>query len=127
MKPVKVYVTRIDKPEKKLRAFANVLFALNDTGDACLSINGFQLFEGKNGLFLSPPSTFSAKDNKWYPTVKFDPEIDESKVSLDTIQTLVIKEYNRDDSKRTGGEKKSSPQKKSSKPTIEDDDLEEWQ
>lgn len=53
-----------------LKAFADIV--INDV----VLIKGLKIVEGRNGMFVSMPSEQSAKDQKWYETVRFlKPEI----------------------------------------------------
>lgn len=56
-------INRLEDKTKKIRGFADIV--VNDS----LLIKGLQIFEGKNGLFVSMPR-LKAKDNKYYETVR---------------------------------------------------------
>ena len=58
------------KDSDNLKAFADIL--LNDA----VLIKGLRVVDGSKGLFVAMPSEQSAKDNKWYDTVKcLKPEV----------------------------------------------------
>lgn len=52
------------KDADNLKAFADIL--INDA----LLIKGLRVVDGSKGLFVAMPSEQSAKDNKWYDTIK---------------------------------------------------------
>lgn len=69
---VKIYP--IKNPQGKLRAFASMLV------DDVLEIKGFRIVEGRNGLFVSAPSTPKEQEDgttKWYNDIMFREEVEE--------------------------------------------------
>lgn len=60
-------ITRVDiypvNSESKLEAFATISF------DNELVVKNFKIFKGNKGLFVSFPSEYSEKDDKYYDTV----------------------------------------------------------
>jgi len=59
-------------------------------------LKGWRLLEGKNGIWCSPPSKKSAKDNKWYDDVLFvDGEKKESAGAKfrQTIQDIIREKW----------------------------------
>ena len=65
----------------KTKAFFSVM-----TSEGII-IKNFKLVNGINGLFVSMPSTFSKKDDKWYDDVKMSEEL------KDELEKLALKEY----------------------------------
>lgn len=57
------------------------------TGDE-ITIRGFKLINGANGLFISPPQQ-KGSDNKYYDNVILPKELKEE------LQTLAVAEYNK--------------------------------
>ena len=101
MKVVHTDVTKVDFGNK-MRAWVNFTFALTDDGDGCITMRGFRLFEGQNGLFLNMPSEKAEVKNKetgetetkWFDRVWFDPKKDDSKALLEKMTEEAIKWYN---------------------------------
>lgn len=75
-------VTRLDNV-KSLKGFVDV--RVNDT----FIIRNIKVINGKNGLFISPPSELG-KDGKWHEIVTFPPEQMEERKRL---QTIVLEAY----------------------------------
>jgi len=75
-------VTKMHRIENgSLKAFVEVTF--ND----CLSIKGFKIMSGRNGLFVSMPST-QAKDQKWYDSVFFT-----DKSTEERVKSMIMHQY----------------------------------
>jgi len=75
-------VTKMHKTENgSLKAFVEVTF--ND----CLSIKGFKVMEGRNGLFVSMPSE-RGKDDRWYESVRI---LDDS--TSERVKSMILHQY----------------------------------
>ena len=63
---VDIKIKRIHKFDGggSLKAFVDI------TIDDCILIKGLKIVEGRHGLFVSMPAEQSARDHKWYPSVK---------------------------------------------------------
>lgn len=61
-----VEISRVHKfsGEGKLKAFVDIVL------NGSILIKGLKVVNGPNGLFVSMPSEQSARDNKWYESVK---------------------------------------------------------
>lgn len=71
------------KSDSKLKAFVDLLF------ENSLIVKGFQIVEGKDGLFVGYPSEKN-KEGKFYKTVHvLDKEV------RDKITEVVLEEYNK--------------------------------
>jgi stage V sporulation protein G len=68
----------------KTRAFFDI-----ETDDGMV-VKGFKLVEGQNGLFMSNPSEYSKKDDKYYDRVYIPREL------KDQLEQDVITLYNND-------------------------------
>jgi len=73
---------------KKIKAFAKVTF------NNVLTISGFKIVEGDEGLFVGKPSTLNAKDEKWYDNITLS-----SKEAWKAIQDAILAEYDSSDGK----------------------------
>lgn len=64
--PLDIKVRRIHKLTSNhgLKAFADIIV------NEAILIKGIRVLEGSNGIFVSMPREQSAKDKKWYETVK---------------------------------------------------------
>ena len=95
-------ITRVDiypvKSDSKLVAFATISL------DNELVIKNFKIFEGNKGIFVSFPSEYSEKDDKYYDTVyplaKESRDYIENSV-LDAYEEKIGKEEKKED-KRSG-------------------------
>lgn len=74
-------INRIQDATKKLKAFVDI--EVNDS----LLIKGFQVMDGKNGIFVSMPRQ-KGKDGQWYETVRAMIPEDKEK-----IQEVVLAAY----------------------------------
>ena len=105
---VTVRVHPLSNSSSKLRAFADV--TINDQ----ITMKGFKVMDGSNGLFASAPS-HQAKDGKWYPDVTFQDEDLEK-----NVQKAIVDAYKMATSGGGNGSSGSKPQAK--KPTNQFDD-----
>jgi DNA-binding cell septation regulator SpoVG len=78
-----IKVVRINKTSKgKLRGFVDL--KVNDV----ITLKGFKIFEGNDGLFVSPPSHKAKTGDKWYPDVFIEGD------DYVNIQNVVLAKYN---------------------------------
>lgn len=73
--------------DSNLKAFFNV-----ETNEGMV-VKGFKIVSGQNGLFVSNPSEYSKKDDKYYDRVYIPREL------KDELEKDAIKEYGIDESK----------------------------
>ena len=73
--------------ESNLKAFFNV-----ETNEGMV-VKGFKIVSGQNGFFVSNPSEYSKKDDKYYDRVYIPREL------KDELEKDAIKEYGIDESK----------------------------
>lgn len=78
----KVYVNLVKNTESSLVGFASI------TLDDEIVIKGLRIIEGKNGLFVAYPSTYSEKDETYYDDV-----FPISKECREYIETEVLDAY----------------------------------
>ena len=92
MRAVKVFVNR--HKSGKLLGFADVIFALSDGGNGCITIKGFKIFKGQDdiGLQVGLPSR---KDDKgeYHPLVWMDFDNEDAKVFMNHITDVITREY----------------------------------
>lgn len=93
-------ITRVDiypvKSDSKLVAFATISL------DNELVIKNFKIFEGNKGLFVSFPSEYSEKDDKYYDTV-----YPLAKETRDYIENSVLDAYEEKIGKEDKNDKRS--------------------
>ena len=91
---VKITVRKYESSNSKTKAFVELKL------DEVLIVKGLSLVEGKNGLFLSFPSS-KGKDNKYYNSV-----YSLNKVWTSDLEKACIKKYNEhtSNSNNTSGE-----------------------
>ena len=65
---------------KKVRAFAAVTF----NGE--ITVRGYKIVDGPNGLFVGKPSQLSNKDGKWYDNVNYISEELQNSVHADILE-----------------------------------------
>ena len=76
--------------ESNLKAFFNV-----ETNEGMV-VKGFKIVSGQNGLFVSNPSEYSKKDDKYYDRVYIPREL-KDELEKDAIKEYGIDESNLDD------------------------------
>lgn len=97
-------ITRVDvypvNSDSKLEAFATISL------DNELVIKNFKIFNGNKGLFISFPSEYSEKDDKYYDTV-----YPVAKETRDYIQETILEAYEdkvgKEEKKETGRQRRS--------------------
>ena len=98
-------ITRVDiypvNSDSKLEAFATISL------DNELVIKNFKIFNGNKGLFISFPSEYSDKDNKYYDTV-----YPVAKETRDYIQETILEAYEdkvgKEEKKAAGRQRRSN-------------------
>jgi len=97
MRVAKVFINKFSSG--KMRGFANVRFSLTDGGDGCVTISGFKVFEGQDGLWVAAPSRKDDKSGEWKPLVDFYMKDADAEAFKKHIDEEVIRAYlNKDDS-----------------------------
>ena len=102
------------KGNGKLIGFADIMFSLVDDGDAVLTLNGWKVFDGENGIFAAPPSEkvdiknkeTGEIETKWFDKVLFDKEDENAREVLKSINEVVAKAV-----KQSGNKKPSNTTK----------------
>ena len=94
-------VAKVFPPKKlnsgKLLGFVDILFALSDGGDGCMTIRGWKIFKGDNGrIQVGPPATKNGND--YFPVMNFNFEKEDAKALMNHITEEVAKTYNNSDS-----------------------------
>ena len=79
---MKITQLRRYEGESKTKAFFSI------ETDKGVVIRGFKLVQGTNGLFMSNPSHYSEKDQKWFDDVYIPREI------KDPLEQEAIQQYN---------------------------------
>jgi DNA-binding cell septation regulator SpoVG len=122
MKVAKVFLNKYNSG--KLLGFADIMFRLRDDGDGCITIKGFKLFSGDDGISIALPSR---KDDKgdYYPLVNINLENEDGRALSDHIKEEIMKVYNNSDknseSKKETSKKSTNTQQKNN--SIGDDDI----
>jgi len=93
MKVAKVFVNKYNKG--KLLGFCDIIFALNEGGNGCLTIRGFKIFKDDNGNGIQVATPSKKEDNgQYYPLVKLDFDNQDAKDFMNHIKDEVTKAYN---------------------------------
>ena len=111
-------VTKVEffhlKKGGKVKAFAAVTF------NKVLTVKGFKIVEGDDGLFVGKPSTLNTKDDKWYDNIFV-----KSKDAWQAIQDTIVAEYEDSDGKNAPKKRRDNDEEEAPKKKRRDEDEEE--
>ena len=100
MRVAKVFPPKRLNNSGKLLGFTDIMFSLTDGGNGCLTIRGFKIFRGDNGMIqVGLPSR---KDGtEYYPLVQMDFENEDAKAFMNHVVEEVARAYNSSPEKTT--------------------------